>query len=91
MFSSPSETCLICLLPLETPISQRAAVRLPVITEPASSSVALIWKMKALGPVAAALWRVAHSPGRRGAAFNENIALPTPYGHVKYALGSLFK
>lgn len=76
---------------METPISQRAAVRLPVITEPASSSEALIWKMNALGPVAAALRRVAHSLGRRGAALGENIASPTPYGHVKYALGSLFK
>lgn len=47
--------------------------------------------MNALGPVAAALRRVAHSLGRRGAALGENIASPTPYGHVKYALGSLFK
>lgn len=47
--------------------------------------------MNALGPVAAALWRVAHSTGRRGAAFDENIASPSPYGHVKYALGSFFK
>lgn len=27
----------------------------------------------------------------RGAALGENIASPTPSGHVKYALGSLFK
>lgn len=47
--------------------------------------------MNALGPVAAALWRLAHGLGRRGAAFNENIASSTPYGHVKYALGPLFK
>lgn len=43
--------------------------------------------MNALGPVAAALRRVARSLG----PLSENIASPTPYGHVKYALGSLFK
>lgn len=45
---SPSETYLICLVALVTWISQRVAAALSVITEQASSSEALIWKMNTL-------------------------------------------